>query len=727
MHIVSWNVAGWKTCVGKIAEHHKPHAGAKQEEALENWMAKMDVDILCLQEMKLSKDKIEGTHKYTDKTKEGPVPYGFRSDKYDVFFSYPHSTDSSVKDMHKGGGLAGVATFVKKGLTLRASSTTLDDGADLDQEGRCIMTDHGKFVIFNVYVPNGGGGVRMPRKQAFLAALDRAMTRQRESGKQVILCGDLNIHYRPQDCFKYWRRIDMNAMCYNRDQYESTFVGFGREHKEPGLVEKAVKKGVTEEKLTAFLDYIASEWRPIEEALKTTVSFDTKMGQPNEKKMVEVTVRVNAQHPTRKETVMLMMKKPKVAESSLRTADGGLESGKADTVSKMKWSFRISGKFVNQQGEEISEEEYSMSMDPMAWASEPALLVKKSGCLDIDDLRRVLCTMTTGYFDPITAKVWPRKPADYKNSEYDRKLEGYWEAIADRYGDAAASPCDINWLHKLLGTSSRASPSGSTTATPPTMVDPFAKVRPYSVDRFTIWSQYTNERYRNEGTRIDFTLCDSALWEQYGRVGGELDGYHHPQAQRPVEGKDQSRSSLDAATNFGMFREAPMDGSGMQSAAEDAYQSHLRGHLTYTEKDGKGNLHTGIIYTPPEYSDHVGVSLLLSDAIREPGLLVLESDKATRDTQPHAKQQSIKNFFGAGAKTAKGGSSSSSCSSSSSSSSSSNGNSGQTSVYSGEASMHASGWSKTIAKRPNPAGGAQVRAAFFAGKTNGSPNKKAKK
>ena len=33
--------------------------------------------------------------------------------------------------------------------------------------------------------------------------------------------------------------------------------------------------------------------------------------------------------------------------------------------------------------------------------------------------------MTTGYFDPITAKVWPRKPADYKNSEYDRKLEGY--------------------------------------------------------------------------------------------------------------------------------------------------------------------------------------------------------------------------------------------------------------------------------------------------------------
>ena len=26
---------------------------------------------------------------------------------------------------------------------------------ELDSEGRCVMTDHGSFVLFNVYLPNG--------------------------------------------------------------------------------------------------------------------------------------------------------------------------------------------------------------------------------------------------------------------------------------------------------------------------------------------------------------------------------------------------------------------------------------------------------------------------------------------------------------------------------------------------------------------------------------------
>jgi AP endonuclease 2 len=27
----------------------------------------------------------------------------------------------------------------------------------LDSEGRCVVTDHGAFVLFNVYCPNTGG------------------------------------------------------------------------------------------------------------------------------------------------------------------------------------------------------------------------------------------------------------------------------------------------------------------------------------------------------------------------------------------------------------------------------------------------------------------------------------------------------------------------------------------------------------------------------------------
>mgnify|MGYP006940053961 CR=1 FL=1 len=28
---------------------------------------------------------------------------------------------------------------------------------DLDSEGRCVVTDHGDFVLFNTYFPNYGG------------------------------------------------------------------------------------------------------------------------------------------------------------------------------------------------------------------------------------------------------------------------------------------------------------------------------------------------------------------------------------------------------------------------------------------------------------------------------------------------------------------------------------------------------------------------------------------
>ena len=51
-------------------------------------------------------------------------------------------------------GLNGVATFVRRGgrgAVRRANAAPLGQ-PELDAEGRCLMTDHGEFVIFNVYV-----------------------------------------------------------------------------------------------------------------------------------------------------------------------------------------------------------------------------------------------------------------------------------------------------------------------------------------------------------------------------------------------------------------------------------------------------------------------------------------------------------------------------------------------------------------------------------------------
>lgn len=71
-----------------------------------------------------------------------------------------------TKDKKKG--FNGVATFARAGLTLRANRAVLGV-EELDAEGRCIMTDHGGFVLFNVYVPNSSGGKRITFKLAFAA------------------------------------------------------------------------------------------------------------------------------------------------------------------------------------------------------------------------------------------------------------------------------------------------------------------------------------------------------------------------------------------------------------------------------------------------------------------------------------------------------------------------------------------------------------------------------
>ena len=49
MLLISWNVAGWLTTLPQIQEHYG---------SLENWLAKHQVDVLCLQEVKADEASI---------------------------------------------------------------------------------------------------------------------------------------------------------------------------------------------------------------------------------------------------------------------------------------------------------------------------------------------------------------------------------------------------------------------------------------------------------------------------------------------------------------------------------------------------------------------------------------------------------------------------------------------------------------------------------------------
>ena len=60
-------------------------------------------------------------------------------------------------------------------------------------EGRCIMSDHGHFVLFNVYFVNGGmGDHRVQYKMDFYRDFKNKVKEVLDQGRQVVVTGDVN-------------------------------------------------------------------------------------------------------------------------------------------------------------------------------------------------------------------------------------------------------------------------------------------------------------------------------------------------------------------------------------------------------------------------------------------------------------------------------------------------------------------------------------------------------
>eukprot|EP00004_Rigifila_ramosa_P015257 TRINITY_DN3535_c0_g1_i1.p1 TRINITY_DN3535_c0_g1~~TRINITY_DN3535_c0_g1_i1.p1 ORF type:complete len:496 (+),score=77.92 TRINITY_DN3535_c0_g1_i1:92-1489(+) len=181
-------------------------------------LAALSCEVVCVQECKLPRSQF-ASHQ--------PVCL---VDGWDSFFSFCRAPTAAV------GGYSGVATFVKHGCRFPAlsfadslcaslqaqSASSLPEDAPflahlatlgeteilnsletLDGEGRVAVTDHGAFVLFNVYVPaitsEENWEDREKFKRLFLRLLALRVDWMQRSGRAVVLCGDLNISHRPID------------------------------------------------------------------------------------------------------------------------------------------------------------------------------------------------------------------------------------------------------------------------------------------------------------------------------------------------------------------------------------------------------------------------------------------------------------------------------------------------------------------------------------------------
>lgn len=136
------------------------------------------------------------------------------------------------------------------------------------------------------------------------------------------------------------------------------------------------------------------------------------------------------------------------------------------------------------------------------------------------------------------------------------------------------------------------------------------------------------------GTRIDYILL-SKDFTPYLDAGE--DGVLRC-CKFPSTDYESENAALHAATASGLYTGASFGGGGIACTTMDALNSQF------------GPRSTGIIYTPPSYSDHVATSLLLREDEATTYFrtnLTLESikDSGTKKSQPHKVQQSISNYF----------------------------------------------------------------------------------
>ena len=148
-----------------------------------NWLATVDVDIVCLQETKAQVDQL------TD-----PIfhPENFHSYYFDA----------------ERKGYSGTALYC------RAKPLKITKGLGFeiaDSEGRYLQVDFNGLSVASLYLPSGSAGEeRQARKLAFMGQFMQHMKMLRNDDREYIICGDWNICHKEID-LKNWKANKKNS------------------------------------------------------------------------------------------------------------------------------------------------------------------------------------------------------------------------------------------------------------------------------------------------------------------------------------------------------------------------------------------------------------------------------------------------------------------------------------------------------------------------------------
>jgi exodeoxyribonuclease-3 len=98
-------------------------------------------------------------------------------------------------------GYSGVGLLLRK----KPQRVSLGFGSVFDREGRVLRADFKSHSIISVYVPSGSSGQeRQAKKMQFLAEFLPYLSKLAKEGRELIVCGDINIAHQPID-LKNWK------------------------------------------------------------------------------------------------------------------------------------------------------------------------------------------------------------------------------------------------------------------------------------------------------------------------------------------------------------------------------------------------------------------------------------------------------------------------------------------------------------------------------------------
>ncbi|MDQ1914455.1 exodeoxyribonuclease III [Paenibacillus sp. GD4] len=153
MKLISWNVNGLRACVNK---------------GFNEYFARMNADIVCVQETKLQEGQIA-------------LDYG---EEYEQYWNYAEKK-----------GYSGTAVFTR----LKPLSVRYGMEEDSEPEGRILTLEFEAFYLVTVYTPNAKRDLSRLEYRLEWEDRFRGYLKELDARKPVIVCGDLNVAHQEID------------------------------------------------------------------------------------------------------------------------------------------------------------------------------------------------------------------------------------------------------------------------------------------------------------------------------------------------------------------------------------------------------------------------------------------------------------------------------------------------------------------------------------------------